>query len=170
MYGQLERQDDHWRLTFVRTLDHPPERVWRGLTEPEHLAAWFPTRVEGEWAIGAALRFVFPDADGPALTGEVLVYEPHSRLSYRWGEQVLDFRLRPDPAGCVLTFVLSFDTLGTAAPDAAGWHVCLDRLGYDLDAARPPWRPDERWAQVHAGYLERLGPEAATIGPPGRQP
>ncbi len=35
-------------VRFSRRLPHPPEKVWRALTEAEHLAAWFPTTVEGE--------------------------------------------------------------------------------------------------------------------------
>ena len=30
----------------------------------------------------------------------------------------------------------------------------------------PDWAPEGRWAEVHPGYVERFGPEAATIGPP----
>ena len=59
----------------------------------------------------------------------------------------------------------SFDDVGKAARDAAGWHECLDRLGYELDGATPPpW--GKRWQVVHPLYVDRLGPEAATIGPP----
>ena len=43
MYGRLEQVDGRSRLQFSRALGHPPETVWRALTEPEHLAAWFPT-------------------------------------------------------------------------------------------------------------------------------
>ena len=48
MYGELEqRSDGRWRLRFTRALAHPPEKVWRAITEPEHLAQWFPTTIEG---------------------------------------------------------------------------------------------------------------------------
>src|SRR6185295_10700337 len=33
---------DHWTLVFVRDLEHPPEKVWTALTEPDHLARWAP--------------------------------------------------------------------------------------------------------------------------------
>ena len=56
--------------------------------------------------------------------------------------------------------------VGKAARDAAGWHACLDILGHHLAGEKPPWSPVERWDQVHAQYVERLGPEASTIGPP----
>ena|SRR5438045_907159 len=42
--GTLTRQGDRWMLTFTRRLAHPREKVWRAVTEPEHLAAWYPSR------------------------------------------------------------------------------------------------------------------------------
>jgi len=39
-------------------------------------------------------------------------------------------------------------------------------LGYHLDQQKPPWEKGERWGQVHDSYVERFGPEAATVGPP----
>jgi uncharacterized protein YndB with AHSA1/START domain len=140
--------------------------VWRALTEPEHLAAWFPAQIHGERAAGAALRFVFPNGEGPTEDGEILTFDPPKVLEYRWGEENLRFDLEPDGHGCVLTFLDTFDELGKAARDAAGWHVCLDVLAHHLGGEKPPWEPMEHWPEVHAVYVERLGPEASTIGPP----
>jgi uncharacterized protein YndB with AHSA1/START domain len=170
--GQLTWTDGRWQLEFVRRLPHPPGKVWRAITEPEHLAAWFPARIDGERAAGAPLRFVFPDNVGnpdpgdPIVQGEMLVYDPPSHLEYRWGEETLRFDVTPDGDGSVLTFVNRFDDQGKAARDGAGWHVCLDQLFYHLAGEEPPWDPDKQWQPVHAAYVERLGPEAATIGPP----
>lgn len=168
--GQLEHRDDgRWQLRFTRRLAHPPEKVWRALTEPEHLAVWFPTTIEGERARGAPLRFAHRDGAAPAVEGEMLAYDPPRLLELRWGgDETLRFELRPEDGGTVLTLVNAFDEVGKAARDAAGWHACLDVLRHHLDGATPPWTPGERWAQVHASYVERLGAEAATIGPPGR--
>jgi uncharacterized protein YndB with AHSA1/START domain len=174
MNGELASAGRRWQLTFTRRLAHPPETVWRAITEPEHLAAWFPARMDGERAAGATLTFVFEGGEGPTTEGEMLVYDPPSTLEYRWGSETLRFELRPDSdadgvadgQGCLLTFVNTFDELGKAARDAAGWHACLDLLACDLDGARPPWDSLERWRQVHPGYVERFGPEASAIGPP----
>ena len=166
MQGNLDRAGERWTLTFVRELPHPPERVWRALTEPEHLAAWFPSRIDGERATGANLRFEFDDHDGMGSDGEMLVYDPPSVLELRWDTEILRFELTSTSGGCVLTFVDTFDELGKAARDGAGWHACLDVLVHHLAGERPPWTPQERWADVHPGYVDRLGPEAATIGPP----
>ena len=166
MHGELEQIDGRWQLEFVRELPHPREKVWRALTEREHLAAWFPSAIEGDRVAGAPLRFVFPDDDAPAVEGEMLTYAPPSLLEFRWGDETLRFELRAAGDGCVLTFVNRFDEKGKAARDGAGWHACLDLLEYDLAGDEAPWGPGERWGQVHPAYVECFGPEAATIGPP----
>jgi uncharacterized protein YndB with AHSA1/START domain len=167
MQGQLEHIDGRWQLRFTRKLAHPPEKVWRALTEPEHLAAWFPTDIEGQRAAGAELRFVFRNGEGPTIAGRMITYDPPSVLEFRWGDnETLRFELQPDGHGSVLTFLNTFDDLGKAARDAAGWHTCLDILVYHLNGEEAPWTPAERWQDVHASYVERFGPEASTIGPP----
>jgi hypothetical protein len=71
-----------------------------------------------------------------------------------------------DGDGSTLTLLVTLDELGKAARDGAGWHVCLDLLALRLDGTTAPWSSGERWRQVHPSYVEALGPEAATIGPP----
>jgi uncharacterized protein YndB with AHSA1/START domain len=168
MDGQLEEKDGRWQLRFTRRLPHPPEKVWRSLTEPEHLAAWFPTNIEGKRAPGAALRFVFPNDEAPPMDGEMLTYDPPTALEFRWGPDTLRFELHPEGTMTVLTLVDTLEELGKAARDAAGWHGCLDALGYHLDGAEPPTarRSMDRWKEVHPSYVERFGPEASSIGPP----
>ena len=53
MHGELSQQEGRYQLRFERRLPHPPEKVWRALTEPHHLEAWFPAAIEGERAAGA---------------------------------------------------------------------------------------------------------------------
>ncbi|MGI8921519.1 MAG: SRPBCC domain-containing protein [Solirubrobacteraceae bacterium] len=81
MDGQLTQIGDRWQLRFTRALAHPPEKVWRALTEPEDLAAWFPTTIEGQRVAGAALRFAFP-FEMPPIEGEMLRYDPPSVLEF----------------------------------------------------------------------------------------
>jgi uncharacterized protein YndB with AHSA1/START domain len=166
MDGELHQADDRWELRFTRKLPHPPEKVWRALTEAEHLKEWFPDTIEGEMAPGAKLRFVFEDNAMPPFDGEVLVFEPTSRLELRWGTDFLRFSVQPDGDGSVLTMVDSIDELGKAARDGAGWHVCLENLELTLAGKKAPAEMMDRWKQVHGEFVERFGPEAATIGPP----
>ena len=39
--------DDAWMVRFERHLAHPREKVWRALTESEHLRAWLPCDIVG---------------------------------------------------------------------------------------------------------------------------
>jgi len=167
--GQLDRVGDRWQLRFVRRFPHPPEKVFRAVTEAKHLSVWFPTDVIGERAPGAPLRFVFRDGEGPPMDGTLVAYEPPRLVEYLWGEnETLRFEVEPDDdgEGAVLTFVNLFDELGKAARDGAGWHARLDELAEHLDGRPSAKSSMERWADVHSAYVERLGPEASTIGPP----
>ena len=161
--GTLTRQGDRWTLRFTRRLAHPREKVWRAVTEPEHLAVWYPQEIVGERKAGAPLRFVSPAGDG--FDGQMVVFDPPSVMEFTWGADLLRIELQTDGAGTLLTLTDTFDDLGKAARDAAGWHECLDRLVSDLDGTPPPaW--GDRWRQIHPIYTERLGPDASTIGPP----
>jgi len=161
--GTLTRQGDRWMLTFTRRLAHPREKVWRAVTEPEHLAAWYPQEIVGERRAGAPLRFVSSAGDG--FDGQMLVFDPPEVMEFTWGTDRLRIELRADGAGTLLTLTDTFDEHGKAARDGAGWHECLDRLVSDLDET--PQRPmGELWVEVHPRYVTQLGPDAATIGPP----
>jgi uncharacterized protein YndB with AHSA1/START domain len=167
MNGELERAGQRWALRFRRELAHPADKVWRAVTEPGHLEAWFPQRIVGEWVTGAPLVFESRGGEHPSFTGEVLACEPPSLLEFRWGTDVVRFEIVPHGAGCTFVLADTFDELGKAARDAAGWHACLDVLACHLDGAAAPWPAGQRWGEVHPGYVERFGPEAAVIGPPG---
>jgi uncharacterized protein YndB with AHSA1/START domain len=166
MDGQLEQVAGRWQIKFVRELPHPPEKVWRALTEPKHLAAWFPNDIEGERVAGAPLRFVFRHGEAPDFEGKMITFDPPSLLEFTWGEDVLRFELRAEGRSTVLTFTDTIEELGKAARDTAGWHECLDLLEYDLNGEPAPFSWGGRWADVHPGYVEEFGPEASTIGPP----
>ncbi len=140
--GTLEEVGGRWRLRFVRELRHSPEKVWRALTEEEHLAAWFPTTIEGDLTpgpAGAPLVFGHRGHDFPPVTGELLACEPPRLLEFTWGfsgdpadtPEHSRFELEPRGdrgEGCVLTFTTTYDAVGKSARDAAGWHVCFDAL------------------------------------------
>jgi uncharacterized protein YndB with AHSA1/START domain len=166
--GTLTRQGDRWTLTFTRRLAHPREKVWRAVTEPEHLAAWYPQEIVGERRAGAPLRFVMSGGDG--FDGQMRVFDPPEVMEFTWGADLLRIELRADGTGTVLTLTDTFGELGKAARDGAGWHECLERLAADLDGSPPrPW--GERWREVHPRYVTHLGPDASTIGPPpGAEP
>jgi uncharacterized protein YndB with AHSA1/START domain len=172
--GKLEQADGRWRLRFERVLPHPPEKVWRALTEEAHLAAWFPTTIEGELRPGAPLEFRFREGEYPASTGEVIECIAPRVLEFTWGysEEDIDtpersrFELTPEGDGCRLTFTTTYDRVGKSARDAAGWHVCFDLLEEHLAGEPASPHSPERWKPLNRHYIERFGPDAGTIGPP----
>jgi uncharacterized protein YndB with AHSA1/START domain len=166
--GTLEQTGDQWRVRFTRALPHAPEKVWRALTEAEHLVAWFPTTITGDLTDGAPLRFEFRDGEGPPFDGKMVTCDPPRVMEFFWGDDLLRFELEPTEQGTILTLTDTLEELGKAARDAAGWHYCLDRLGFAL--AGTPRDPDDSWKALNDRYIEQFGPEAATIGPPEGHP
>ena len=146
-------------LRFERFLPRPVEQVWRAVTEPEGLKAWFPTRIEiDRWEPGATLTHHFDGQDIEPLPGRVIdCSEPH-RLVFTWGDDTIGFELTPAEGGTL--FVLT-EELGAsvAARNAAGWEVCLDRLVEGT--AGEDWAP--RFERYRAAFEPVLG---AQEGPP----
>jgi uncharacterized protein YndB with AHSA1/START domain len=166
-YGALEqRRDGRWQLRFERRLPHAQDKVWRAITEPDHLAAWFPTTIEGDRAAGARLRFSFPGGVAEPIDGVMLAYDPMSLLELQWGPDIVRIELEPISEGTLLTLLDTLEERGKGARDGAGWHTCLDALAAHLDGAQQARHEMDRWKEVNQHYVNAFGPEAATIGPP----
>jgi uncharacterized protein YndB with AHSA1/START domain len=165
--GTLERVNGKWRLQFRRRFDHAPEKVWRAVTEPKHLAAWFPHEIHGDFTPGLPLQFTSRDMPDFEFKGVVLACEPPQLLEFTWGDDTLRFEIRADGDGSVFTLSDTIEEIGKAARDGAGWHACLDALAAHLDGRAAP---EGRWKQVHPDYVASFGPDASTIGPPEGHP
>ena len=143
---------------------YPPEKVWHAVRSPSISPCGSRTRSWGSSAAGVPLKFVM--AGGHGFDGEMLEFDPPSVMELLWGTDRIRIEVRPDGSGSMLTLTDSFAELGKAARDAAGWHECLDRLGCDLAGTEPPAWVDRGAPFTRLLYVERLGPEAAAIGPP----
>ncbi|GAA4858929.1 SRPBCC family protein [Saccharopolyspora cebuensis] len=138
--------DGRRALTFERSFAHPPEKVWRALTEPEHLRGWFAQYLDYERSRldlrgeGAELEFVpAPGPEQPPVEkGRVVRSAPPGLLEYTWGAETLRWELAPDgDGGCLLTFTNLFPDPSFAPFNALGWHSGLDRLTALLDGDDP---------------------------------
>jgi uncharacterized protein YndB with AHSA1/START domain len=165
-YGQLTTDRGVASVAYRRRFDHPPEKVWRALTEPEHLAAWFPTTIDGDRAAGAALSFRFEGLELAPMHGEMLSFEPPRLLEFSWGGDVLRFELEPDGGGTAMTFTVTLEELGKATRDGAGWHQSLEGLQRSLDGDDARDYDTDRWRALRDAYAGRFGPEASVLGPP----
>jgi uncharacterized protein YndB with AHSA1/START domain len=126
-------------LTISRTFAVPAERVWRALTDPAALAAWFwPQRfaptAEVDLRVGGRYRIDGP-AVGMAVGGEYVTVEPPHKLVFTWvwdgepDETLVTIELTPVAAGTELA--LRHERFGDDANrdnHARGWRDCLDRL------------------------------------------
>jgi uncharacterized protein YndB with AHSA1/START domain len=163
MRGTYEEVDGRAKVRFERLLAHPIEDVWRALTERDELAHWFPSTVEGELTVGGALRFRHEEGE---WTGEVRELDPPHVLAFTWGEDLLVFELREVQGGTKLLFTAVMSELNKAARDAAGWHVCLDRLEAftgGADTSAPGSELTGEWRDHYAAYAEHGFPTGAVL-------
>jgi len=72
-------------LVVERVMPHPPEKVWRALTQTALLEDWL---MKNDFEPTVGRRFTFRTQPMPHWNGvvdcEVLAVEPHQRLSYSW--------------------------------------------------------------------------------------
>jgi uncharacterized protein YndB with AHSA1/START domain len=161
-HGTYTTVDGRPAVRFERRLGHPPETVWRMVTDPAELKHWFPCEVEVDLRPGGAMRFVFsPDF---TIDGEVLELDEPSRFAFLWGADVLRFELAPDGDHTRLTLlhVLYEEGEDAAAKTAAGWHLCLDALaGEPVQVATAG--PTPEWQARYDEYVARGVPSGAAI-------
>lgn len=90
-------------LEMERELKHPPEKVWRALTEGPLLAQWL---LPNDFQPVVGHKFTFRGEPKPGWDGvipsEVLAVEPITRLVYRWYQWDVAITLTPTPAGTLL--------------------------------------------------------------------
>jgi hypothetical protein len=55
---------------------------------------------------------------------------------------------------------------GELRPAGERWTLHFTRHLPHPAGSDPPWSSGERWQEVHPGYVEHFGPQAATIGAP----
>ena len=100
-------------ISFEFDLHHPPEKVWRALTDPVLLSEWLLPVVELELQTGAAFTFTAPPQPGwdGVVNCRMLEIELHRKLRYAWRvgdmDTVVTFSLTPTATGTRLSLVQS---------------------------------------------------------------
>ncbi len=152
---------DRWAVRLVRRYPHPVERVWRAVTEPEHLAVWFPSTVEIEPVAGSEVRFG-PASDGdPGLTGTVTDCDPPHLIAFTWDTDHIRFELSATDDGTELVLLHTFADRAGAASFATGWGECGRGLAALL-AGDPPPEPDRAEAR-HEELVATFGLDAPEV-------
>ncbi len=128
-------------LVVERAFAHPPEKLWRALTESPLLAQWL---LNNDFEPVAGRRFQFrrepmPNWNG-AIDCEVLVVEPFKRLSYSWGAMGLE---------TVVTWTLT--------PAEGGTHLRMEQTGFASDRDRAYKGAKYGWQNFFNGLERVLG-------------
>lgn len=167
--GEILRQGDQWGLRYRRNLRHPAEKVWRALTESDHLRHWLPCDIVGERKEGAEIELPFwPDQverysiEVPVTHGEIRVWDPPRVFEWTWDADVLRWELEALSDGTLLTLTtwLGRDDIDLAKDAAAGYHVCLDQLIELLDTGSTDPLVDadvSRWEERYSEAVRLSG-------------
>ncbi|WP_213806274.1 SRPBCC domain-containing protein [Granulicella sp. dw_53] len=119
--------DETLTLAIERVFPHPPEKLWRALTENPLIAQWLMNN-DFEPVVGRKFQFrhePMPNWDG-VIDCEVLIVDHLKQLSYSWGSLGLDSVV-----------------LWTLTPAEGGTHLRMEQSGF---------RPDQQAAYQGANY------------------
>jgi uncharacterized protein YndB with AHSA1/START domain len=120
-------------VVIEREMPHPPEKIWRALTQPHLIEEWL---MKNDFKPVVGHTFNLRGEWGGVLDCEVLNVEPNRTLSYTWNFTHEDaaFDLRS-----VVTFTLT--------PTGSGTHLRVEQSGF---------RPEQKQAYggAHAGWKQ----------------
>jgi uncharacterized protein YndB with AHSA1/START domain len=117
----MMKPDTTRSLVIEREMPHPPEKIWRALTQSALIEEWL---MKNDFQPVVGHRFNFRATPVQNWNGiidcEVLVFEPNSRLSYSWSSMGL-------------MSVVAW----TLTPTKDGTHVRMEHSGFrsEEDAA-----------------------------------
>jgi len=164
--AQIRKDGEKWTLIVVRELRHPPEKVWRALTDPSHLREWAPFDADGSLGtVGSTIKLTTVGAPAPHVTEtRVTRADAPAVLEYNWGGHEMRWKLEAFGDGTRLTLWTNigrrFISMG-----AAGWHICfdvLDRLLSGTPIGRMVGGDAIQfggWQRLNAEYAEQFGVE-----------
>lgn len=106
-------------VVVERDLPHPPEKIWRALTQGALIEDWL---MANDFQPVVGHRFNFRTAPMPHWNGvvdcEVLIVEPHKQLAYGWNTG-------GEAEGGVKTVVT-----WTLTPTGSGTHLRMEQSGF----------------------------------------
>jgi uncharacterized protein YndB with AHSA1/START domain len=130
-------------VVVERMMPHPPEKVWRALTEAPLLERWL-MRNDFRPEVGHAFRFraePMPPKWNGLVDCEVLAVEPSRLLSYRWSSSGDD---PSDGLDTVVTWTLE--------PTEGGTLLRMEQSGF-----RPSPEHDQFYQGARYGWQNMVG-------------
>jgi uncharacterized protein YndB with AHSA1/START domain len=157
--AQVQKDGEKWTLILVRELRHPPEKVWRAITEPKHVREWAPFEVDRSLGtVGTTVNLTWI---GTAQVSE-------TRVTRADAPRVLEFHdirweLEALGSGTRLTLWHNIDRRFIAW-GAAGWHICFDVLerllvGTPIGRIVGTDAMKFGWQRLNAEYAQQFGIE-----------
>src|SRR5688572_3876187 len=156
--GVLRQDANGGGAYFERRFEGSPDELWPFLTEAAHLSRWITPDVMIDPRVGG--RIVFRWEKGPAMDGEITVFDPPHRLEYIWREgtveSIVRIELRPEGRRTVLAVDHSGLPLQDARGFAAGWHSHLDWLALVMVGQGERHDQQARFNELAADYGWKL--------------
>jgi uncharacterized protein YndB with AHSA1/START domain len=121
-------------VVVEREIAHPPERIWRALTQPHLIQEWL---MRNDFAPVVDHRFTLT-GDWGSVDCRVIEVEPGQTLSYTWDAMGLE---------SVVTWTL--------APRGTGTHLRMEHAGFPMDRNQAYQGATYGWQQF-IGKLETL--------------
>jgi uncharacterized protein YndB with AHSA1/START domain len=167
-YGaRVEKGGEKWTLVLVRELRHPPEKVWRALTDPAHLREWAPFDSDGNLGMpGAHAKLTTVGAPTLHVTETTVTQAVAPELlEYNWGDFNIRWEIESVADGTRLTLWTNIDCRFISM-GAAGWHICIDVLDHLLKGTPigrmvgPQAAQFVGWQRLNTEYAELFGVKA----------
>jgi uncharacterized protein YndB with AHSA1/START domain len=172
--AEVRKDGEQWTLILVRELHHPPEKVWKALTDPASLREWAPFDADG--SLGTVGTVKLTTVGAPALhVSETKVRRADAprMLEYNWGAQEMRWELEAFGGGTRLTLWHNVDRRFISM-GAAGWHICFDVLDHLLSGT-PIGRIVSGeamkfdWPRLNSEYARQFGIETPNWPPQATQ-
>jgi uncharacterized protein YndB with AHSA1/START domain len=125
-----------------REIAHPPEKLWRALTQPHLIEEWL---MKNDFKPSVGHRFNLRGDWGGVLDCEVLAVEPNRMLSYTWN-------FAHDDAAFDLTSVVTF----TLTPTNTGTHLRMEQTGFRTGQKQAYGGARVGWQQFFANLEQVL--------------
>jgi uncharacterized protein YndB with AHSA1/START domain len=91
--AEVQKDGEKWTLVLVRDLSHPPAKVWKAITDPEHLREWAPFDSDTNLGAVGTAKLTTVGAPTPHVTEtHVKRAEAPKVLEFSWGD--FDIRCR----------------------------------------------------------------------------
>jgi uncharacterized protein YndB with AHSA1/START domain len=164
--AEIRKEGEKWALLLVRDLRHPPAKVWKALTDPQHLREWAPFDADRSLGSVGTAKLTTVGAPTPLVSeSQVRRAEEPKVLEFNWGGQDIRWELEPlGGEGTRLTLWHNIDRRFISM-GAAGWHICFDVLERLL-AGQPIGRMVGAdtlkfggWQRLNAEYAKQFGVE-----------